>query len=72
MYNNCHHREYCKYKCIDTCIYEIFTITLLQQSAIAQSIDIHSKLVIKVQGTSMNCLQIKQLCHVMHKIMTIL
>ena len=32
----------------------MFTITALQQSSIAQSIDIHSKLVIEVQGTSMH------------------
>ena len=53
MYNNYGHREYCNYKYIDTCIYVMFTITLLQLSAIVQSIDIHYKLVIEVQGTSM-------------------
>ena len=30
-----------KYKYIHTCIYVMFTVTLLQQSAVTQSIDIH-------------------------------
>ena len=40
MYNNYCHREHCKYKYKDKCIYVMFTVTL-QQSAIAQSFDIH-------------------------------
>jgi len=53
MDNNYRHKEYFKYKYIDICIYLMFT-TKLQQSAIAQSIDIHYKPVIEVQGTSMD------------------
>ena len=53
MYNNYCHKEYLKHKYIDICIYVMFTIKL-QQSAIAQLIDIHYKSVIEVQDTSMD------------------